>query len=185
MLKYKLAASIVLLTSYSLCATEKLPTKNTTNVQQKQFFAQLSELCGNTYVGKTLYPNIPTDSMVGVKLTINFQSCSESEIRVPFHVGEDKSRTWIISQTNKGLLLKHDHRHKDGSPDEITMYGGYANDQGSLFSQSFQADEQTAQLIPAAKSNVWQISIDQETKTLTYYLERNSKKRYKAIFELN
>jgi hypothetical protein len=24
----------------------------------------------------------------------------------------------------EGLQLKHDHRHEDGTPDEVTMYGG-------------------------------------------------------------
>ena len=40
-------------------------------------------------------------------------------------VGEDRSRTWIVSVLSDGRLrLKHDHRHEDGEPDAITMYGG-------------------------------------------------------------
>ena len=45
-----------------------------------------------------------------------------AELRVPFHVG-DNLRTWILTRTDSGLRLKHDHRHEDGSDDPVTMYG--------------------------------------------------------------
>ena len=53
-----------------------------------------------------------------------FRSCDLAEIRIPFHVGEDRSRTWVMTPTSVGLRLKHDHRHEDGSEDEVTQYGG-------------------------------------------------------------
>jgi len=161
----------------------KVVHKNKFN-EQTMFFKRLTQLCGNSYIGETIYPNVPTDPFVGVKLAIDFKQCNDTEIRVPFQVGDDTSRTWIITQTEKGLLLKHDHRHKDGTPDKVTMYGGYADSQGSLNEQSFRADEQTVSLIPAAKTNVWKLSLNKDTNTLTYYLERNSSKRYKAVFDL-
>ena len=173
---------LLLISTFSLVAQGE--GSASTQSQQAQFFSQLSGLCGNTYVGKTLYPNVATDPFVGVKLTINFSSCDKTRIHVPFHVGDDTSRTWIITLTDAGLLLKHDHRHKDGTADDVTLYGGYASSDGTLNSQSFYADEYTAKLIPAAKTNVWQLIIDNDQKTLTYYLERNSKKRYKAVFDL-
>ena len=182
--KLKVSFLFVLLSSFSLHANDKISGQTKDNNEQTKFFKLLSRLCDKTYDGKTIYPNIPSDPFVGVKLSIYFEQCSNTEIQVPFHVGNDTSRTWIITKTDKGLLLKHDHRHKDGTPDEITMYGGYADINGSSISQSFHADEQTTQLIPAAKTNVWKLSFDNKAQTLTYYLERNSKKRYKAVFNL-
>jgi len=96
-------------------------------------------------------------------------------------VGENKSRTWIITKSPEGLLLKHDHRHKDGTPDEVTMYGGWANDSGSNSSQFFAADAFTAKLIPAASTNVWNMELSDDNSQFTYYLERHNKPRFKAI----
>ncbi len=152
------------------------------------YYKSLLELCGKTFVGKTSYPLDPDHDFAGKKLVAHFKSCTNNEIRIPFSVGEDKSRTWIITNTSQGLLLKHDHRHKDGTPDEVTMYGGYAgeykNSKGTNLKQHFLADEHTAQLIPAAQSNVWTLSYDPESKQLTYNLERHQKPRYEATLSL-
>lgn len=150
---------------------------------QEQFFNHVSQLCGRSFVGKTLYPNTPDDPFVGAKLVINFSSCSDNEIRVPFQVDQDTSRTWLIQKTSKGLLLKHDHRHPDGTPDKITMYGGYSQ-KGNALSQSFNADKHTKSILPAAATNVWTLSFDSDKKQLFYYLERHAKPRYRAVFDL-
>jgi hypothetical protein len=105
-------------------------------------------------------------------------------IRIPFHVGEDKSRTWILTLTDAGLLFKHDHRHADGTPDKITMYGGLAAPSGTQYTQSFPADAETAKLIPEAATNVWTLQINPEKQQFMYYLERHKEPRYKALFNL-
>ena len=46
------------------------------------------------------------------------------EIRMPFIVGENTSRTWILRKAKGGLALKHDHMQEDGKPDSISNYGG-------------------------------------------------------------
>jgi hypothetical protein len=50
--------------------------------------------------------------------------CRDDEIQIPLHVGENRSRTWILTRTAEGLRLKHDHRLEDGSDDPVTQYGG-------------------------------------------------------------
>ena len=112
------------------------------------------------------------------------ESCSERELRIPFQVGEDKSRTWILTLTDKGLLFKHDHRHPDGTPDKITMYGGWADASGSPYLQRFPADADTAKLIPEAVTNVWTLQIIPDKQQFTYSLERHAQPRYKASFSL-
>ena len=90
---------------------------------------------------------------------MHVRECFDNEIRVPFHVGEDRSRTWIFTRTADGLRLKHDHRHEDGSEDEVTQYGGDTADQGNAMLQEFRADAFTAGLIPEAATNVWTVEI--------------------------
>jgi hypothetical protein len=148
------------------------------------FFNEMKSLCGQTLLGETVFPDDTTHAMVGAALQAAFVGCSDSEIRIPFQVNEDKSRTWILTLSEDGLLFKHDHRHEDGTPDTLTNYGGWATDAGSRYTQSFPADAETGALIPEAVTNVWTFTIDRENGTLTYFLERHGKPRYRAEFKL-
>ena len=87
---------------------------------QKAFFKKLKKMCGKTFEGATEFPTNADHPLVGKRLLMKVESCADTEIRIPFQVGEDKSRTWIITLGGKGLLFKHDHRHADGTPDKIT-----------------------------------------------------------------
>lgn len=149
------------------------------------FFNQFSQYCGQSFEGKSVFPDDPGVDFAGKKLIMHVAECSDSEIRVPFKVGENTSRTWVISQTNKGLLLKHDHRHADGTPDKITMYGGYANAQSTALVANFEADKDTASMLPEAKTNVWTLSFDNQNKQFIYSLQRHNKPRYKAVFDIS
>lgn len=146
-----------------------------------QFFARLRSLCGTRFEGASTFPTDTTDSFAGKKLVAEVASCTEGEVRVPFAVGEDRSRTWLFTRVGSGLQLKHDHRHADGTPDAVTMYGGMAGLAGSALSQSFAADAHTAQLIPAAATNVWTVSLSADGRRLTYHLERNGRPRFTAV----
>jgi hypothetical protein len=144
------------------------------------FFARLTALCGATFEGASVFPRDPGDAFAGKKLVAHVATCTPGEVRVPFLVGADRSRTWVFRKSGAGLELKHDHRHDDGTPDEQTMYGGMANDKGSASVQSFEADAYTAKLIPAASTNVWTVTLAPDGKSMSYYLERDAKPRFKA-----
>jgi hypothetical protein len=118
------------------------------------FWNHLQALCGKAFAGRVTDESATDSAFRGKELTMHVRSCSPAEIRVPFHVGEDRSRTWVITRTEGGLRLKHDHRHADGSADPITQYGGGTREQGSATRQEFFADAHTASLIPAASTNL-------------------------------
>ena len=66
---------------------------------------------------------------------MHVRSCKDKTIRIPFFVGDDKSRTWVFTMSKSNLItLKHDHRHKDGSEDKITQYGALIQTQFSRYS---------------------------------------------------
>lgn len=161
-----------------------LPSARNETSTHKAFFENLKKLCGQQFEGETKFPQDPEHPLVGKKLTMTIASCSEDELRIPFQVGEDKSRTWILTLSEKGLLFKHDHRHEDGTPDKITMYGGWAASGGTPHSQRFPADGDTAKLIPEAGTNVWKLEINPSAQQFTYSLERHGKPRYEAVFKL-
>jgi hypothetical protein len=148
------------------------------------FLSHFSQYCGQSFAGKTVFPDDPEHDFAGKKLIMTIAECSEKEIRVPFQVGENTSRTWIITRTNKGLLLKHDHRHEDGTPDEVTMYGGYEDQASTALKVNFAADEATATMLPEASTNVWTLSFDKDNKHFIYSLTRHNQPRYEAIFDL-
>lgn len=162
----------------------ELSVKVDTAATQQAFFENLGRWCGRSFEGQTEFPPDPNHPMAGKRLLLTFGPCSATEIRVPFQVGEDRSRTWILTLGGPGLLLKHDHRHADGTPDEVTDYGGWAKAGGSATSQSFAADEETARLIPEAATNVWTIELDPPAGGLVYALERHGQPRYRALFRL-
>jgi len=151
---------------------------------QEKFFENVRKLCEQRFEGATEFPQNADHPMVGKRLVMSVATCSETEIRIPLQVGEDKTRTWILTLSERGLLLKHDHRHPDGTPDKETMYGGWAKAGGNSTEQSFPADAETAKLIPEAATNVWTLRIDRDNQQFAYALTRDGAPRYKAVFSL-
>ncbi|HXH68860.1 MAG TPA: hypothetical protein VNI60_00795 [Pyrinomonadaceae bacterium] len=177
---------VITLLSITLLSIGTIETNSQTSdlKAQKAFFKKLKKMCGKTFEGATEFPTNADHALVGKKLLMKIETCTDTEIRIPFLVGEDKSRTWIITLDDKGLLFKHDHRHADGTPDKITNYGGFASADGTKFTQKFPADADTAKLIPEATTNVWTLQTDERKKRFMYQLERDDKLRYRAFFKL-
>lgn len=142
---------------------------------QDGFWNNLRAHCGKAYAGKLASDEAADADFRGRDMRMHVRDCSESEIRIPFHVGPaepggtwDRSRTWVISRTASGLRLKHDHRHEDGSEDRLSQYGGDTASTGSATAQSFPADAESIALfrregLDRSVSNVWEIEIDTPT----------------------
>lgn len=161
-------------------------TENIVSVSSESaFFQSLAQRCGDVYYGDSVYPDDPEHELYGAKLKMTIESCTENEIRIPFQVNEDRSRTWILTLSDEGLLFKHDHRYEDGTPHDLTNYGGWASVGGSPTKISFPADSETAEMLPEAATNVWTMELDLDNNQFTYFLERHSQPRYKAAFSLN
>lgn len=141
------------------CATTATPT-----APADVFMARLQLLCGKAYEGRVV-TNDPADSgFAGKPLVMHVRQCRPDEVRIPFHVGDDRSRTWVITRTAAGLRLKHDHRHQDGSSDVLTMYGGDSRGEGTAVRQEFPADAESIALFTAqgrsvSNTNVWAVEV--------------------------
>ena len=133
------------------------------------FWKNLKTHCGNSYEGEVIEAP-DNDDFRGKKLVIHFKKCTENLVKIPFSVGENKSRTFILKLLNDRIQLKHDHRHEDGTSDKVTMYGGTSSNTGLPGIQFFPADQETANLIPYASMNIWWITIDETS--YTYNLRR-------------
>jgi len=117
--------------------------------EQEAFWNALQALCGQAFAG--------TDEEVG--RVMHVRQCFPGEIRIPLHVDDDRSRTWIVTRQADGLRLKHDHRHEDGTEEEVTRYGGDTRDAGSARAQEFWADDFTGELVPGAGNNIWTMEV--------------------------
>lgn len=142
------------------------------------FWNTLKMHCGKAYIGEIIEAPA-NDNFRDKKLVMHVRACDSNTIQIPFFVGDDKSRTWVLTKKDDRILLKHDHRQSDGKPDSITMYGGNTNSVGTPGVQIFTADQETATLIPAAAANVWWITIDDTS--FTYNLRRIGSTRFFSI----
>ncbi len=129
------------------------------------------------------------DPFAGKPLVMHVRECSADELKVPFHVGDDHSRTWVITRTNTGLRLKHDHRHADGSPDAVTMYGGDTDGAGTAVRQSFPVDAESVEMfgregLKASIQNTWAMEIEPGQRFL-YELSRPGGRLFRVEFDLS
>ena len=150
----------------------------------KAFFENLSKLCGKTFKGEEIYRSHHGESVAGQELIMQVVACTTEYIYIPFHIGDDRSRTWMFLIDDGMLRLGHDHRDEDGTPHEQTMYGGYADGTGNEYVQHFPADEYSAEIIEDGGGNVWTIKLDKDFTTFTYRLERDGEKRWRVDFNL-
>ena len=141
---------------------------------QDAFFEALSSHCGNAYAGELVSEDEADADFAGAAMVMHVSECSDERIAVPFHVeianedGEpewDRSRTWVITRTGSGLRLKHDHRHEDGEPDAVTLYGGDTADEGTASAQDFPVDQYSIDMferegLTASVTNVWTVEVD-------------------------
>ena len=152
---------------------------------EKTFLNNLAGLCGKSFRGKETYTAPGRDSWANKDFVMHVTVCEEDKVYIPFHLGEDHSRTWMFIMEGQKLRFRHDHRHEDGTPEELTMYGGYSDGTGTGFIQKFPADDYTLKLLDDNASREWRVILAEDLSTFTYQLLYNGKVVFSAEFDLN
>jgi hypothetical protein len=148
-----------------------------------EFWANLHKLCGQAFEGRLLAS--PGGHMEGDRLLMHVRDCGETRMRIPFVVGDNLSRTWVLTRIGERIELRHDHRHPDGSPEDVTMYGGLSPNRGSAHAQIFPADDRTLDTLPDNYPNVWLMEVHPGEKFI-YYVRRQATDRYYHVeFDLS
>jgi len=177
---------VVILATLALAGCVTAPA---TPAPADAFFARLASLCGQAFEGQIASPAVEADAaFAGKRLVMHVRECSSDTIRIPFHVGTDRSRTWVITRTASGLRLKHDHRHEDGSEDRLTQYGGDTVNAGTAARQEFPADAFSKAMfvrenIPQSVANVWAMEV--EPGRLFGYELRRPSRYFRVDFDLS
>lgn len=154
---------------------------------QDAWFSNLTALCGKAFEGKVVTTDAADADFANQRLLMRVKDCSASEIRIPFSVGPDRSRTWVITRTAEGLRLKHDHRHEDGTEDVLSQYGGDTAAEGTANRQEFPVDQYSKDLFTrenrtVSNTNVWAMEVH-PGRMFAYELRRPNR-HFRVEFDL-
>lgn len=154
------------------------------------FIANVKPYCGHAYKGTVTSSDPQDESWRNEVIIADFQTCTETGLRIPLHVGDDHSRTWLVALNDDGrLALRHQHNHEDGTADALTLYGGKSSGASTATRQVFPADKKTMDLfeaegIPESRHNIWSMEIDPDTDIFVYELKR-PERHFRAEFDLS
>ena len=153
------------------------------------WWQRIHDLCGKAFQGRLVSDDEADERFVGQTMVMHIRHCEDGRIEIPFHVDEDRSRTWVLRRTDGGMIhLQHDHRHEDGSEDVVTLYGGITVEEGSAETQSFPADEYSRELfeqnaLAASVANTWSLEIVPGERFS--YILRRPERFFRADFDLS
>lgn len=152
------------------------------------FFERISALCGKNFEGSLVTEDPADADFAGERLVARAGECSDDEVRIAFDVGENRTRTWIITRTEDGLRLKHRHMLDDGAEDLVSQYGGDTTAPGTESRQEFPADAYSKEMftregMTVSLPNVWAFEIEPD-ETLVYELARPGR-LFRVRFDLS
>ncbi len=151
--------------------------------QERAFMDNLASLCGQSFPGEEAYLAEGRESWDGAYV-MHVTVCEEDRVHIPFHVGEDQSRTWMFINEDGQLRFRHDHRYPDGTPEENTLYGGYSDGQGTAFEQYFPKDDYSRELLDGHYGREWHVVMDEAMTTFSYRLLYDGEVVFQADFDL-
>jgi hypothetical protein len=167
---------------------QPMPAADASADPQQVWWDNLQQLCDQAYAGEMVRFNPEMDEgWLNRPVIMHVRECTPDEIRIPLHVGENRSRTWVLTRTDTGIQLKHDHRHPDGTEEASTQYGGHTVTAGTAHRQEFPADEYSRSLFeaqdhPDGVQNVWAMEI-YPGERFSYNLSRFNRD-FQADFDL-
>ncbi len=150
-------------------------------------FSDLKDQCGKAFEGRVVEDSAPSATWSENRIIMHIRDCSDTQIKIPLHVGVDRSRVWVITKLPDGnMQLKHDHRHADGSEDKVTQYGGRTRVIASASSFDFPADDASIENfkengLEASVTNVWRLRVGENS--FHYRLERPGR-AFEIVFDL-
>lgn len=126
------------------------------------FMANLETFCGKSLEGRLTNGDASDRDFASSRLVMGPVRCAPGEVSIPFAVGDNRTRTWVITRTADGARLKHVHRHADGLEDKVSRYGGDTTGPGTATRQEFPADQFSRDLFMANKlersvTNIWAV----------------------------
>jgi hypothetical protein len=183
----KSTSALIILFVVGCATTPALHTSHAPDLPQEQvaFWNGLRTLCGSAFEGTAIHVPETDSAFIGERLVMHVSECGDAEIRIPFQVGEDRSRTWVVRRSPTGLELKHIHRYADGTESTNTNYGGVASAAGTAHRQEFPADAVSVSAV-AGRATQWWFLEHNPRSHFAYGLFRESTgMHYRIEFDLD
>lgn len=153
--------------------------------EERGFLDNLASLCGKSFAGEETYMEEGRESWADKNFVMHVTVCEEDKVHIPFHLDDDHSRTWMFLIDEEGLRFRHDHRYEDGTPEEKTLYGGYADGKGTEFRQMFPIDQYSIELLDDHEEmRQWNVVLTEDMSTLAYELLYFGEVVFRAEFDL-
>lgn len=168
-------AALVMIGTLGACA----PAANNSNAdlvaEQSAFMQQFQPYCGQAFRATIVQDNQPSPAW-DHPLVVHIRDCEDNVVRMPLHVGDDRSRTWVLTQHPGYIDFQHIHLHEDGSADAVSPYGGQTLASGSATIQAFPVDDASKALfiengLDVSVANTWTIQFV-DAQTMSYKLSR-------------
>ena len=149
------------------------------------FYERFRELVGEKFSGHQVYIREDMESWSDLELVMYVREFHHNVIYIPFRVGDNTSRTWTLyREADSRIRLRHDHRHDDGSPEDLTLYGGYTSHGSDEYTQIFPADAYTCNMLQAICDNEWTMMFNKDLTTFSYILKKAGELIFQADFDL-
>ncbi len=177
----------------ALAACENAPTENKSNeppqtpelsANEQAFMDHLRSLCGKSFAGEETFMADGRESWSHFDFMMHVTVCENDKVHIPFHLSDDHSRTWMFLVEDGRLRFRHDHRHADGTPEDQTLYGGYADGNGTPFVQHFPADDYTVKLLNDTVDRQWTLILAEDLSSMKYQLSYSDELIFEGTFDL-
>ncbi len=149
--------------------------------EHQAFWDNLAQHCGQAFGGQLTRLPDGSDAFTGEEdLIVHFRECEDHRLKLPFHIDDDHSRTWVFMRTTAGIDLRHDHRLENGAPDpQSTWYGAHTWSDGTPNMQEFLREE-----LRNGVETGWRVEI-LPGERYTYGTIRDGEWNFRADFDLS
>jgi hypothetical protein len=152
---------------------------------QQAFFDHMASLCGQEFPGRAVIAPESDPTFRPAFLGMRIEQCGPSEIRIPFLVDGDGSRTWILTLDDGDLVFTHEHMLEGDTLSSNSGWGGRAvAGSGTASFQHFPDHRWDPEQVPEARRSHWRMRLDPEHGQFVYYLDRGAEPAYRLVFHL-
>jgi hypothetical protein len=170
-----------ILVGSAACGTAPLP--DTVANPQRAFFDHMRAHCGEEYPGRAVIAPASDDTFRPAYLGMRIESCTADQIRIPFIVDGDESRTWVLTMDNGDLVFTHEHLLEGDTLSSNSGWGGRAAaGTGTEWFQHFPDHRWSPDRVAEENRSHWRMRLDPEHGQFVYYLDRGTTPAYRLVF---
>lgn len=177
-------AACILVAGLAACGSAPAEESPAVSPQQA-FFDQMAARCGDEYPGRAVIAPESDPTFRPAFLGMRIESCTETQIRIPFLVDGDESRTWVLTLEDGDLVFTHEHMLEGDTLSSNSGWGGRAEaGTGTALFQHFPDHRWDPERVPQENRSHWRMRLDPDHGQFVYYLDRGIVPAYRLVFHM-